>query len=234
MKMSDIKTRLFTVRERINSAAIQYNRAPDSVQLLAVSKTWPAECVLEAAQCGQRLFGENYLQEALEKIEQTRSFEPELEWHYIGTIQSNKTRDIAEHFAWAHSVDRLKIAQRLSDQRPAHLPPLNICLQVNISEESSKSGSSFADALELANAMNELPGVTLRGLMAIPAPTSDHQQQRAIFHRIALLQQHIIESGIDLDTLSMGMSDDMEAAIAEGSTIVRIGSAIFGARTYTR
>ncbi len=230
--MTDIKTRLSTVRERIAQAEQQFQRAPGSVKLLAVSKTWPAEAILEAAQQGQQQFGENYLQEAVEKINtlSTHAKALKLEWHYIGAIQSNKTKEIAQHFDWVHSVDRLKIAQRLSDQRPAHLPDLNICLQVNISGEASKSGTTQENALDLAQAISTLPQIRLRGLMAIPAPATSLEQQHEIFQQVYQLQQQLMNAGLDVDTLSMGMSNDLEAAIAEGSTMVRIGRAIFGPR----
>jgi len=231
--MTDIKTRLSKVRERIAQAEQQFLRQSGSVELLAVSKTWPAEAILEVARQGQRQFGENYLQEAIEKINAIASQPnaPELIWHYIGAIQSNKTKEIAQHFAWVHSVDRLKIAQRLSDQRPEHLADLNICLQVNISGEGSKSGATQDDALTLARTIAQLPRVKLRGLMAIPAPATTVEQQRKIFHQVQQLQQQLINAGLNLDSLSMGMSNDLEAAIAEGSTIVRVGSAIFGPRS---
>lgn len=188
--------------------------------------------MLEAVQAGQLAFGENYLQEALDKIAAMPALAPQapLQWHFIGPIQSNKTRPIAEHFDWVHSVDRLKIAQRLSEQRPAELGALNICLQVNISDEDSKSGLSPAQLPEVAAAVAQLPRLRLRGLMAIPAPTTDVAQQRAAFAAVRGLYQQLQASGLALDTLSMGMSADLDAAVAEGATIVRIGSAIFGAR----
>ncbi|PZQ36493.1 MAG: YggS family pyridoxal phosphate-dependent enzyme, partial [Ectopseudomonas oleovorans] len=197
------------------------------IGLLAVSKTKPAEAIREAHAAGLRDFGENYLQEALEK--QTQLADLPLIWHFIGPIQSNKTRPIAEHFDWVHSVDRLKIAQRLSEQRPAHLPALNICLQVNISGEDSKSGCSPEELTALARAVVALPNLRLRGLMAIPEPTDDVAAQHAAFARLRQLRD---ELALNLDTLSMGMSHDLEAAIAEGATWVRIGTALFGARDY--
>ncbi len=228
--MSDIRTRLAAVRERIGQAEAAWGREPGSVSLLAVSKTWPAGTLNEALAAGQRCFGENYLQEALEKIAALTP-EPAIEWHYIGAIQSNKTRSIAHHFDWVHSVDRLKIAQRLDSQRPQERPPLNICLQVNISAEASKAGAGADEAIELARQVARLPRLQLRGLMAIPAPTDQFDEQRAIFRQVATLKARINqELGLALDTLSMGMSGDLEAAIAEGATIVRIGSAIFGPR----
>lgn len=230
--MANVKQQLSTVNARIRAAEIQYGRAPGSVALLAVSKTFPVTSLQEAINANQRRFGESYLQEALPKIEALATT-PNLEWHFIGPLQSNKTRPIAQHFAWVHSVDRLKIAQRLSEQRPPELPPLNICLQVNISGEDSKSGTT-ADALfELAQAVQALPGLRLRGLMTIPAPVENFDAQRAVFAQVHQLQENLIRAGLALDTLSMGMSDDLEAAIAEGATIVRVGSAIFGNRNYS-
>jgi hypothetical protein len=227
--ISDLKTRLQAVHQRIITAAQNSDRAPASVSLLAVSKTYPADDIRACAALGQRCFGENQLQEALDKIEALADLE--LEWHFIGPIQSNKTRAIATHFHWAHSIDRLKIAQRLSAQRPAGMPALNICLQVNISDEASKSGIPLDAVPSLVAAVNELPGIRLRGLMAIPAPDKDMLEQRKAFRSLREMLDSLISSGYPLDTLSMGMSDDLEAAIAEGSTIVRIGSAIFGPRT---
>lgn len=230
--MENIRTRLEQVLQRIRQAETGYGRAANSVKLLAVSKTWPVEALREAIAAGQHAFGENYLQEALGKIEALR--DEAIEWHYIGAIQSNKTRDIASHFHWVHSVDRAKIARRLSEQRPAGLPPLNICLQVNISHEESKSGVTPAETLAVAQEIAALPNVRLRGLMAIPEASAEFAEQRAIFRQIRELQEQLIAAGLHLDTLSMGMSGDMEAAIAEGATIVRIGSAIFGQRDYSR
>jgi pyridoxal phosphate enzyme (YggS family) len=232
--MSSISGNLQAVNDRIATAAEAASRDRNSVQLLAVSKTFGADAVIEAAACGQRAFGENYLQEALDKMAAVRAQRPELllEWHFIGPIQSNKTRPIAEHFDWVHSVDREKIAQRLSDQRPSHLPPLNICLQVNISGEASKSGVMPQEAAALAQRIAALPNIKLRGLMAIPEPAGDEEAQRAPHRRLRLLAEDISRQGITLDTLSMGMSADLAAAIAEGATIVRIGTAIFGTRHY--
>jgi pyridoxal phosphate enzyme (YggS family) len=195
---------------------------------------FPHEAVLEAAAAGQRAFGENYLQEGVDKIAAVAKALPDtpLEWHFIGPIQSNKTRPIAAGFDWVHTVDRLKIAQRLSEQRPAALPPLNVCLQVNISGEASKSGAAPADLPELARAVAALPNLRLRGLMAIPEPEADPARQRIPFTRLRALAEDIARDGIFLDTLSMGMSADIRAAILEGATIVRVGSAIFGARHY--
>lgn len=234
--MSLISDNLQAVRADIRRAALDCGRSEQQVCLLAVSKTFGADAVLEAAHAGQVAFGENYLQEAVDKITFIRQSAPELdlEWHFIGPIQSNKTRPIAEHFAWVHSVDREKIAQRLSEQRPADMPPLNICLQINISGESTKSGALPEDAVSLAKRIHALPGLRLRGLMAVPEPTNDEQQQRAAFRQLKQLNDEIVAQGIVLDTLSMGMSSDLHAAIAEGSTMVRIGTAIFGKRDYAK
>jgi hypothetical protein len=201
-----------------------------AVTLLAVSKTQPASAVREAAAAGQRAFGENYVQEALDKIAELADLRSQLEWHLIGPLQSNKTRVVAEAFDWVHSVDRLKIAQRLSDQRPPHLAPLQLCLQVNISGEDSKSGVAPADVPALAQAVAALPRVTLRGLMAIPEPAADAQAQRAPHRALRELLAQLQALGLAVDTLSMGMSADLEAAVAEGATMVRIGTALFGAR----
>ena len=225
--MSTIAENIAKVRARIREAAQASQRDSAAIGLLAVSKTKPAAAIREAFACGQRDFGENYLQEALGK--QAELSDLDLIWHFIGPIQSNKTRHIAEHFDWVHSVDRLKIAQRLSDQRPAHLPPLNICLQVNVSGEDSKSGCSPQELPELAKAIAALPNLQLRGLMTIPEPTEDVTAQHAAFARLRQLRDDL---ALDLDTLSMGMSHDLEAAIAEGATWVRIGTALFGARDY--
>jgi len=204
-------------------------RPPKSVRLLAVSKTFPAEAVRAAHAAGQTAFGESYLQEALAK--QAALADLALEWHFIGPIQSNKTRPIAEHFAWVHGVDRLKVAQRLSEARPAGLPALNVCIQVNVSGEASKHGVAPDQALELARQVAELPRLRLRGFMAIPRETADPDAQRAQFASLRKLLE--ASAGLGLDTLSMGMSGDLEAAIMEGATIVRVGSAIFGKRDYT-
>jgi len=227
--MSTIEKNIAKVAARIREAAQAVGRDPASVGLLAVSKTQPAAAIREAAEAGVRDFGENYLQEALDK--QAELSELPLVWHFIGPIQSNKTKSIAEHFDWVHSVDRLKIAQRLSDQRPAELPPLNICLQVNVSGEASKSGCAPEELLQLAQAVAAMPRLRLRGLMCIPAPSEDPAEQRAAFARLRALRD---ELPLPLDTLSMGMSQDLEAAIAEGATWVRIGTALFGARDYGR
>jgi len=225
--MSTIADNIGLVCERIRAAAQAVQRDESSVHLLAVSKTKPAQAVREAYAAGIRDFGENYLQEALGK--QLELTDLPLSWHFIGPIQSNKTRAIAEHFAWVHSVDRLKIAQRLSEQRPAELPPLNICIQVNVSGEASKSGCTPADLPALANAISALPRLKLRGLMAIPEPTDDRAEQDAAFATVRDLQASL---NLPLDTLSMGMSHDLESAIAQGATWVRIGTALFGARDY--
>ena len=225
--MSTIADNIAQVSSRIHAATLAAQRDEHSVQLLAVSKTKPAEALREAYAAGLRDFGENYLQEALSK--QLELADLPLIWHFIGPIQSNKTRAIAEHFAWVHSVDRLKIAQRLSEQRPADLPPLNICIQVNVSGEASKSGCTPADLPALANAISELPRLKLRGLMAIPEPTEDRAAQDAAFAAVQSLQASL---NLPLDTLSMGMSHDLESAIAQGATWVRIGTALFGARDY--
>lgn len=238
MIMSRIAQNLQAVTHTIVTSAREAARAPDSVQLLAVSKTFSAEAVMEAVQAGQRAFGENYLQEGLDKIRLLNACTPTpdeaLEWHFIGPIQSNKTRPIAEHFDWVHTVDREKIAARLSEQRPDGMAPLNICLQVNISGEASKSGVAPAELKALALAVAALPKLCLRGLMAIPEPVDDVALQRAAFRQLRELYEGLRADGLALDTLSMGMSADMQAAIAEGATIVRVGSAIFGARQYNQ
>jgi pyridoxal phosphate enzyme (YggS family) len=225
--MSTIADNLSALAARIASAAQAAGRDPANIQLLAVSKTKPASAIREIYAAGVRDVGENYLQEALTKQEALRDLP--LIWHFIGPIQSNKTKAIAEHFDWVHSVDRLKIAQRLSEQRPAALAALNICLQVNVSGEDSKSGCAPADLPALAEAVAKLPNLRLRGLMAIPEPSDDRAAQEAAFASLRTLQQRL---GLGLDTLSMGMSHDLEAAIAQGATWVRIGTALFGARDY--
>lgn len=215
------------VLARLQDAASRYGR-PTPI-LLAVSKTHPAAAIRTLFNLGQRAFGESYWQEAQGKLAELADLP--IDWHFIGPLQSNKTRPIAEHFHWVHGVDRIKIARRLSEQRPAHLPPLNICLQVNLDGEASKSGVAPEEVLPLAQAVKALPNLKLRGLMCIPEPRKDFKQQRAAFARMAELLRLLKGAGIGgLDTLSMGMSDDMEAAVAEGSTIVRVGTAIFGAR----
>lgn len=232
--MTNIADRLQAVNRRIKTAALAAHRDPSTVSLLAVSKTFGPEAVLEAVHAGQRAFGESYLQEALEKIDALKKMAPDvvLTWHFIGPIQSNKTKAIAEHFDWVHAVDREKVAQRLSDQRPDHLPPLNICLQVNISAEESKSGVLSEEVIPLALTIAGLPKLRLRGLMAVPAPTDDMAAQCRAFAAVAELHAQLQSLGFAVDTLSMGMSDDLASAVAEGATIVRIGSAIFGKRVY--
>lgn len=225
-----IPTRLEEVRARIAAACTAAQRPLDDVTLLAVSKTFGADAVREAHAAGQRAFGENYIQEALAKIGSLADLQPRPLWHLIGPIQSNKSRPVAENFDWVHSVDRLKIAQRLSDQRPPSLPPLQVCLQVNISGEASKSGVAPAEVPALAQAVAALPRLTLRGLMAIPEPAGDAEAQRAPHRALKALLDTLRASGLALDTLSMGMSADLEAAILEGATIVRVGTAIFGGR----
>ena len=240
--MSRIPGNLQAVHARIAAAAAKVSRQTQEISLLAVSKTFGADAVLQAIAAGQRDFGENYLQEALEKIEEVKRLQnndamkgdaaPLLKWHFIGPIQSNKTRPLAEHFDWVHSIDREKIAQRLADQRPAGLPPLNVCIQVNISGEASKSGVPPDDVVTLAQTIAARPQLRLRGLMAIPGPASDFEAQRRPFHALGVLYQRLQDAGLPVDTLSIGMSDDLEAAIAEGATIVRVGSAIFGTRDH--
>lgn len=233
--MTNIAKNITAVRAQINAAAENAQRDHTGITLLAVSKTRSADELRQACTTGQRDFGENYLQEALDKMEQLQ--DQPICWHFIGPIQSNKTRPISEQFDWVHSVDRLKIAQRLSAQRPTGKPPLNICLQVNISAEESKSGFTPQTLLEALPEIAELPNIAIRGLMAIPASSPDPDQQRIPFAQLRQLQQRIQAAypGLrQLDTLSMGMSGDMAAAIAEGSTMVRIGTAIFGPRDYSQ
>ena len=228
--MATIATKLQQVRLRIAAACVAARRPVQSVTLLAVSKTFGPAAVREAHAAGQLAFGENYVQEALAKIDALANLRPSIEWHLIGPLQSNKTREAAAAFDWVHSVDRLKTAERLSAQRPSDLPPLQLCLQVNISGETSKSGVAPADVIALAREVAALPNVTLRGLMAIPEPTADFAAQRAPHRALRELLVSLQSEGLALDTLSIGMSDDLEAAIAEGATIVRVGTAIFGAR----
>ena len=227
--MATIGVNLQAVRQRIAEASRACGRDSGGVGLIAVSKTFGADAVAAAHACGLRVFGENYVQEALEKIAALAGT-PGLEWHFIGPIQSNKTRQIAENFAWVHSVDRAKIAERLSAARPAALAPLQVCIQINIGGEDTKSGATPADALALARAVAALPRLNLRGLMAIPPTSADPAQQRRYFAELRELKEQLTASGIALDTLSMGMSADLEAAIAEGATLVRVGTAIFGRR----
>jgi pyridoxal phosphate enzyme (YggS family) len=230
--MTSVIDNLQRVQSRIADAAAAAGRAVHSVTLLAVSKTFAADDVRQAFAGGQREFGENYVQEALDKISALADLRSQITWHLIGPLQSNKTRPVAESVDWVHSVDRLKIAQRLSEQRPAHLPPLQLCLQVNISGEASKSGLAPDEVLEVARTVAALPRVRLRGLMAIPEPVSDEAAQRAPHRALRQLLDQLNLAGLGLDTLSMGMSADLEAAVAEGATIVRVGTAIFGGRSY--
>lgn len=230
--MPCINNNLIKVQQQIHEAATATGREPADITLLAVSKTRTADELKQAYDHGQRHFGENYLQESLEKIDALSTLD-DLCWHFIGPIQSNKTRPIAESFHWVHSVDRIKIARRLSEQRPEHLPALNICLQINISGEESKAGCLPEDTATLVAEITALPRINLRGLMAIPQATDDPEQQRDAFHRMQQLFTELKQNHPTLDTLSMGMSGDMAMAIAEGATIVRIGTAIFGARDYS-
>ncbi|QEQ95472.1 YggS family pyridoxal phosphate-dependent enzyme [Neptunomonas concharum] len=228
--MSSIAENFQSVRQQIDQAATQSARMPQDIHLLAVSKTRQPDELRALYQLGQTAFGENYLQEALDKIEALNDLP--ITWHFIGPIQSNKTRAIAEHFSWVHSVDRLKIAQRLSEQRPATLPPLNICLQINISKEDSKAGCLPNEAETLLNQMALLPNIVVRGLMAIPKATTDSEAQAHTFTQMQTLFHELKKQHPLLDTLSMGMSDDMAVAIAHGATVVRIGTALFGPRHY--
>lgn len=228
--MTTIATRLQAVKSRIAEAARNAGRHPEDIQLLAASKTNPPEKVREAWEAGQTVFGENYLQEGLIKIRALADLP--IEWHFIGPIQSNKTKPIAENFAWVHSVDREKIAVRLSNARPESLPPLQVCVQVNVSGEVTKSGIAPEQAAELAAFINQLPRLKLRGLMAVPELTSATALQREQFQIMRKIFEQLKNDGFDIDTLSMGMTEDMDIAIAEGATIVRIGTAIFGARRY--
>jgi PLP dependent protein len=231
--MPDLTHNLDAVHQRIALAAQVAGRDTRTIELLAVSKTFPAEDVRAAHAAGQRAFGENYVQEALTKVGALSDLRAGIEWHFIGPLQSNKTRPVAENFDWVHSVDRLKIAQRLSEQRPDNLAPLNVCLQVNISGEASKSGVTPDEAASVAHAVAALPKLRLRGLMAIPEPAGDVEQQRVPHRALRELFDKLRADGLELDTLSMGMSDDLEAAVLEGATIVRVGTAIFGARDYS-
>lgn len=236
--MTQIVTNLMLVNQRLELAAQAAKREPEDIRLLAVSKTFPARDIEEAMHAGQTAFGENYVQEGVQKIEQLAKLRPWLEWHFIGPLQSNKTREVAAHFDWVHSIDRLKIAERLSSQRAEfpELGELQVCIQINVSQEESKSGISLEEVDALCDAVSKLPNIVLRGLMAIPAPTADIYEQRQAFSAVrncfvSIKAKHLHDLRFDFfDTLSMGMSDDMEAAIAEGSTMVRIGSAIFGKR----
>ena len=231
---SPIGDNLRATYARIIRAAAHAGRDPNRIALIAVSKTFPVRDIQAAYAAGQRAFGESYVHEAIAKITALagESLDQPIEWHYIGPVQSNKTRAIAEHFQWVHSVDRLKIAQRLSEQRPPGLAPQNLCIQVNISGEASKSGVQAAELLPLVRQVVALPNLRLRGLMAIPEPTTDTTLQRKRFARLRQLKDDLLAHGIELDTLSMGMSDDLEAAVAEGATLVRVGRAIFGERLF--
>ncbi len=225
---TSVSANLAQVRKRIELACQAVGRASDTVKLLAVSKTMPAQAVREAYAAGQLAFGENYIQEGVDKIAVLADLP--LEWHCIGPIQSNKTKLVAENFAWVHSIDRLKIAERLSAQRPAHLPPLQVCLQVNVDGGSNKSGVAPEDLLALAQAVAKLPHLQLRGIMTIPEPAETEAEARAVHQQAKRLFDHLKTAGLTLDTLAMGMTADLEAAVAEGSTCVRVGTAIFGAR----
>lgn len=227
--MNEISSHLEKIRKQINECEARYHRKPSSVSLLAVSKKQPLEKIQKAIQAGQMAFGENYLQESLEKIAALKNYE-NIEWHFIGPIQSNKTKKIAEHFAWAHTISDSKIAKRLNDQRPSHLPPLNICIQVNSSRETTKSGTEPEDVFSLAEYCLTLPNLKLRGLMTIPAYKKTFDEKRIELQKLRNIYEDLNNRGFNLDTLSMGMSDDLEAAIAEGATLLRIGTAIFGER----
>ena len=228
--MAMIADKIAQVRARIARACAGAGRDVQSVTLLCVGKTFPPAALREAFEAGERCFGENYVQEGIDKIAVLADLRGAIEWHLVGPLQSNKTRVVAEQFDWVHSIDRVKTAQRLNEQRPAHLAPLQVCLQVNISAQASKSGVAPADLAGLAHAVAGLPRLRLRGLMAIPEPAADSERRRAPYRALRGLRDALGASGLALDTLSMGMSDDLEAAIAEGATLVRIGSAIFGAR----
>jgi pyridoxal phosphate enzyme (YggS family) len=219
---------LIATQKRIETAALRHGRDPASVHLVAISKQHPAEIVRQAAALGQLRFGESYPQEAVPKIESLADLH--LEWHFVGQIQSNKTRTIAEHFAWVHTVDRLKIAERLSDQRRIDAPPLNVCIQVKLADEAGKGGVPLSDALQLGRSIAAMPRLQLRGLMCIPPPTESFDRQLAFFRATADLQANLQSHGLAIDTLSMGMTADLEAAVAAGATIVRVGTAIFGER----
>ncbi|NOX09489.1 MAG: YggS family pyridoxal phosphate-dependent enzyme [Gammaproteobacteria bacterium] len=223
-----IKNNINTIKERINNACTRYQRKPDHITLLAVSKRWPISDIRTAWQQGMRCFGESYVKEAIDKMHQLHDLG--IEWHFIGPLQSNKTRLIAEHFDWVHSLCSIKHARRIHEQRPQHLAPIQACLQINISQESSKSGVAPDQALALAQEIHSLKNIRLRGLMTLPAACDDIEQQRQAFKTLQQLQTQLNRHNLMLDSLSMGMSNDMEAAIAEGSTMVRIGSAIFGTR----
>lgn len=236
--MSALQNNLNVIKERIHQAALACGRSAQDIKLLAVSKTFPADDVRDAYSYGQTCFGENYVQEGVAKVLALNDLRDKLEWHFIGPIQSNKSKDVAENFDWVHSIDRIKIAQRLNDQRPAHLPPLEVCVQVNISGEASKSGIQPDELLDICQKISTMPRLHLRGLMSIPEPTDDVQAQRKSHQQLRELLKRLQQSTdldhqkVQLDTLSMGMSSDIEAAITEGSTMLRVGTAIFGKRTY--
>lgn len=227
--MIELAARFRQLQDRIRAAEHRFARTPHSVSLLAVTKTWSAEIVRAAAATGQRRFGENYVQEGLDKMDPLSDLE--LEWHFIGRVQSNKTTPIATRFAWVHSLTQLDHAQRLAHHRPAHLVPLNVCIQVNISGEPSKAGVKPADVATLAEAITHLPQLRLRGLMALPAPETDFARQCASFRQVRCAYDELKAQGFSVDTLSMGMSGDLEAAISEGATLVRVGTALFGTRS---
>jgi hypothetical protein len=233
--MTSIEQNIKQVRDHIENAAQKCDRVPSDITLLAVSKTKPIEAVQSAIDLGQRQFGENYVQEGVEKAQHFAKTEwaNDLIWHFIGPLQSNKSRLIAENFQWVHSVDRLKIAKRLSEQRPSHLPPLNVLIQINTSGEASKSGINQDELLQLAKEIDQLPNLILRGLMSIPERAENHESQRRAFQTLADAQARLKTKFPQLDTLSMGMSGDLDAAVEAGSTLVRIGTAIFGARDYS-
>lgn len=231
--MTTIADRLAHAQSRIAQAAQKYARLPHSIRLLAVSKTKPIADIIAAYDAGQRCFGENYVQEGVTKIESLKTTHPDIEWHFIGPLQSNKTTLVAQHFDWMHTLSREKIAQRLNEQRPANLAPLNVCIQINISDEDTKSGIDAQQMLPMANSISQLPQLRLRGLMAIPSATDDIEQQTRELSELKHLFDTLKQHYPDVDTLSMGMSNDLDIAIACGSTMVRIGSAIFGERDYS-
>ena len=226
--MQNIEKNLIDINHQIESAALEFKREPGDILLLAVSKRKPAENIRNAYSCGQRDFGENYLQEALDKVDELSDLD--IVWHFIGAVQSNKTRPLAQSFDWVHCIDRLKIAKRLSEQRPQSMPPLNLCIQVNVEQEASKAGIRLDEVDQLAEQIADLPSIRLRGLMAIPAPQDDFESQRKPFSQLRQALEKLNHKGLNCDTLSMGMTHDMPAAIAEGATLVRIGTAIFGER----
>ena len=226
--MQNIEKNLIDINHQIESAALEFKREPGDILLLAVSKRKSAENIRNAYSCGQRDFGENYLQEALDKVDELSDLD--IVWHFIGAVQSNKTRPLAQSFDWVHCIDRLKIAKRLSEQRPQSMPPLNLCIQVNVEQEASKAGIRLDEVDQLAEQIADLPSIRLRGLMAIPAPQDDFESQRKPFSQLRQALEKLNHNGLNCDTLSMGMTHDMPAAIAEGATLVRIGTAIFGER----